>query len=319
MKLFQQLLNRCKGLSFSQEYLCLQPGSFEKPFFVFLTSHDGNIRDITRQHCFIGYSPLIIAIPCLPGDTPPEENIGLLFSINENFSAKDAVARLLLKKIKEQPASAVTIHYYEGVKGEHRFIPAFQQFIIQLHNRLYHKKPGNVYLRGNLYKQVQIAYSIPRNISLITVGMNESFNLFPTDLHGPAGKNHYIISLRNEGKACRQVMGCGKLLLSCVDASLYKTAYSLGKNHMQEMKEIGHFPFSSARSPFFQLPLPQKAISSRELELADSFMNGLHHLLLFKVAGQQHFSGEESALSHTHAVPATWRHKKGLPGNYLLR
>ena len=62
------------------------------------------------------------------------------------------------------------------------------------------------FLPDNLYKQVQIAYSIPRNISLITVGQNDRFNLFPTDLHGPVNEDHYIISLRHEGKACQQVM-----------------------------------------------------------------------------------------------------------------
>ncbi len=319
MKHFQQLLNRYKGLAFPQEYLCLPSGSFEKPLSVFLIQQADRIRDITNQHCFVGYSPLIIAIPCEPGDAPMQENIQLLFSPNENSSPKDAVARLVLKKNRGQSAGDTTIHYFEGTKGRHRFNSPFHQFIIQAHNRLYHKKPGNVYLQGNLYKQVQIAYAVPRNISLITVGQNGLFNLFPTDLHGPAGKEHYIISLRHEGKACSQVMESGKLLLSRVDASLYKTVYSLGKNHMQEMKETAHYPFSSTLSSLYHLPVPQSAIDSRELELADSFVHGIHRLLLFKVRGQQRYADDHSSLSHIHAVPATWRHKKGLAGNYLLR
>jgi len=55
------------------------------------------------------------------------------------------------------------------------------------------------------------------------------------------------------------------------------------------------------------------------LELTGSFEHGIHKLLLYKIISSQVVSKEPSTLAHIHNCYATWRHRKGLPGNYLLR
>ncbi len=323
MKLLKKILNKLNGLYYPQEYLCLAHESFEQPLHAFLINEGRVIKDITKLHSFVGYHPLIFSLLPALTDSVQLSTINIAFTqhewqLNESFAQKDAIAMLRLKKIKEQEAGNETILYYEGVKGSHRFISHFHQFMIQLHNRLYHKKPGNVYLPGNLYKQVQIAYSIPRNISLVTVRQNNRFNLFPTDLHGPVNEDHYIISLRHDGKACHQVTTAGRILLSEVHSNFYKTAYALGKNHMQEMKDKENYPFSDGVSAHLQLPLPQLTLFYRELELHDSFIHGIHRVMLFKTLCGQRFQDSLSTLAHIHNVYATWRQNNQLPGNYLL-
>lgn len=324
MKLVKKILNKLNGLHYPQEYLCFAHESFEQPLQTYLIEEGKVIKDITKLHSFVGYSPLIFSLLSSAINFTQSSTINIAFTqheltLNEPFKLKDAVAMLRLKKIKEQKAGNETIFYYEGIKGKHRFISPFHQFIIQLHNRLYHKKPGNVFLPGNLYKQVQIAYSLPRNISLVTAGQNDRFNLFPTDLHGPVNENYYIISLRHDGKACQQVMNAGSILLTKIHSDFYKTAYSLGKNHMQEMKEKENFPFSNQVSANFKLPVPQSALFYRELELQDSFIYGIHRIILFKTLYRQRIQDVLSTLAHIHNTYATWRHNKRLTGNYLLR
>ncbi len=191
--------------------------------------------------------------------------------------------------------------------------------MIELYNRRYNKKPGNVYLHDNLYRQVQIAYSIPRVISLITVSDGKLFNLFPTDLHGAVNEQYYISSLRHEGKACKQVEASGRVVISQVHCDAYRTVYALGKNHVQELRTKDDLPFGDINSSVFQLPLPQSVLSYRELELVQSFEHGIHKVLLYKIVSMQSFSHERATLAHIHNVYATWRHNKGLEGNYLLR
>jgi len=279
--------------------------------------------DITDQHCLAGYSPVIIAISS-PGASQLSSDITILFtarllSPNEVFTAKDAIAMLRLKKIHGQVMDTGILSYYEAVDGSHRFVPAFHQLVTRLDNRLHNKKPGNVFLPGNRYTQVQIAYSVPRVISLITIGQNDKFNLFPTDLHGAAGAEHYIISLRHEGKACRQVETARQIALSQVDALACKTVYALGRNHMQELKSKEHFPFDPLASALYQLPLPEAMTSYRELALQESFLHGIHKLLLFKVTAQYQATGPSSTLAHIHNSYATWRYNNHLEGNYLFR
>jgi flavin reductase (DIM6/NTAB) family NADH-FMN oxidoreductase RutF len=320
MPLLQKLLTKINGLHYPQEYLCIGQESFEQPLHVYLAGTGKVVKDITICHAFVGYHPLILA---LGAEDAGSDTIDIIFcnkvlQPNEVFSKKDAIATLRLKKIKGQPFKN-HVSFYEGIDGKHSFVSSFHQWIIGLNNSLYNKKKGNVFLHDNLYKQVQIAYALPRNISLITVEQNNSFNLFPTDLHGTVDEQHYIISLRFSGKACRQVESTGKIIISQVEKEFYKTVYGLGKNHMQEMKAKENFPFSELVSSHLQLPIPESALFCRELELLDSFNHGIHKLMFFRVLSGRQVQDNPSTLAHIHNAYATWRYNNRLPGNYLLR
>jgi hypothetical protein len=325
MKLVKKILNKFNGLHYPQEYLCLAKESFQHTLHAYIVEGNQVIKDITNEHLFTGYSPLIIILNSPTGNNrelPPD--IEIIFSQkslqpNDVFEKKDAIARLSLKLILKQLAGDNNIFYYEGIKGKHYFLSSFHQYIIELNNRFYNRKEGNVFLHNNLYKQVQIAYSLPRIISLITVSDGKLYNLFPTDLHGQANQQYYVSSLRHEGKACKQVEAAARIVISQVHCQVYKTVYSLGRNHMQELKSKENFPFGESFSTIFQLPLPQSVLYYRELELIDSFVHGIHKLLLYKILSSQAVSDAPATLSHIHNVHATWRHNKGLSGNYLLR
>ena len=325
MQLLQKLLNKLNGLYYKQEYLCLAKESFQQGLHVYLIAGKQIIKDITDQHLFTGYSPLIFTLYSSSfNEDELTGKIDIVFSErclnpDEFLEKKDAIAWLSLKMIRRQPVGDTDIVYYEAINGEHHFISSFHQYIIELYNRLFNKKPGNVYLPDNLYKQVQIAYSIPRIISLITVSDGELFNLFPTDLHGTVNEQYYISSLRHEGRACKQVETSRQIVISQIHCDAYKTAYSLGKNHTQELKAKDNFPFGNINSSVFHLPLPQSVLYYRELELVESFAHGIHKLLLYKIVSSRAIRHEPATLAHVHNVYATWRHNNGLPGNYLFR
>jgi hypothetical protein len=88
---------------------------------------------------------------------------------------------------------------------------------------------------------------------------------------------------------------------------------------MQELKTKAQFPFSDKSSVVLDLPLPQAAVYYRELELINYFDHGIHRLFLFKILEKRQIDNKPAVLSHIHNVYATWRHNKGLSGNYLLR
>ncbi len=320
MRLLKKILHKLDGLHFSQEYLCLALEPFSRPLHAYLVNDEQVIKDITNEHLFVGYCPLIFAF----ANTGPAATIDMIFSQqvvqpNGRLAKKDALGVLQLKKVKQQQAGNDAISYYEGSNGKHHFQPAFHQLIGSINNRLYNKKAGNVFLHDNLYKQVQLAYAVPRIISLITVGDGGLFNLFPTDLHGQAGTEHYIISLRTGGKAAAQVAAAGQLVISQLPAEAYKTVYALGKNHMQELKHRDNFPFDGLSSPVLHLPLPKAIFSYRELKLLDSFTHGIHTLFLFSILTRHQIKPATTTLAHIHNSYASWRHKNKLPGNYLLR
>ncbi|HEX2683822.1 MAG TPA: hypothetical protein VHL77_07810, partial [Ferruginibacter sp.] len=178
MQLLQKLLNKLNGLHYSQEYLCFGNGTLEQTLQVYLVDGNRIIKDLTGSHLFVGYNPLIFAFAASAQLSP---SIKIIFTqramqLNDVFRAKDAIASLDMQLIKEQSMQEVL--FYKGIQGTHHFLTGFQQAVMSMYNERYNKKPGNVFLHHNLYKQVQIAYAVPRNISLITVGNAGLFNLF---------------------------------------------------------------------------------------------------------------------------------------------
>jgi len=323
MQLLKKLLNNFNGLHYRQEYLCLSREGLEHSLRCYLVNNATVIRDITDAHLFVGYSPLIIALPLTTVRTLESSTIEIAFSHmslqqNEDLGKKDAIARLSLRKIHESMQGNTHIYFYEGVKGSHHFVSNIHQSVIQLNNQLYNKKHGNVFLNNNLYKQVQIAYSIPRKICLITVRKDDLYNLFPTDLHGRIDDT-YTISLRKEGKACQQVESVKRIVLSDINAAAYKNVYALGKNHMQPLKEKSMFEWSAIYSKNFNLPLPKDVLFYKELELEQSFTHGIHKLLQFRIVYEEKFLDEPATLSHIHNCYATWRYKHRISSNLLLR
>ena len=319
----KKILTKLNGLHYQQEYLCLAKEPFQNPIHAYFVKDGHVIKDITNEHLFTGYSPLIFTL--ISSDLKESfSKIEMFFSQrslqpNDLFKKRDALAWLSLGLIQKQKIGDNEIYYYKGIRGQHHFLSFFHQYIIGLNNQFYNRKKENVFLNNALYKQVQIAYSIPRIISLITVGSGGLYNLFPTDLHGPVNEQYYVSSLRHDGKACKQVEKAGRIVISQIHTDVYKMAYALGKNHMQELKPKENFFFSESLSSLFKLPLPKSLLSYRELELVGSFDHGIHKLLLYKIISSQVVSKDPSTLAHIHNCYATWRHRKGLPGNYLVR
>ena len=271
----KKILTKLNGLHYQQEYLCLAKESFQNPIHAYFVKDGQVIKDITNEHLFTGYSPLIFTL-ISSNLKEPSSNIEMFFSQrslqpNDFFKKKDALAWLSLRLIQQRKIGNNEVYYYEGVQGQHHFISAFHQYVIGLNNQIYNKKEGNVFLNNGLYKRVQIAYSIPRIISLITVSSGGLYNLFPTDLHGSLNDQYYVSSLRHGGKACKQVENAGRIVISQVHTDIYRMVYALGKNHMQELKSKENFCFSQSLSGVYKLPLPISLLSYKELELVGVF------------------------------------------------
>lgn len=321
MNLLKKILDKLDGVKYSQEYLCLSLQQFTSQLYVYLLKENKEIRDVTTEHLFIGYMPLIIALPS--NEEYADKTVTLVFS-KRNYEAgkiiakKDILATLSLQHARQVKIQNRGINCFIGLKGNHSFLSGGHKYIQNLSYHLFSNKTSNVYLKGNLYEQVQIAYARPRKICLITVGKENLYNLFPTDLHGQVDNDHYIISLRKDGKACQQVEDTKNVLLSDIDISRYMQVYALGKNHMKELRSRADFDFTGQSSPELNLPIPEDCIAYKELKLITTETIGIHKLLLFNVISKKKYR-DSGTLSHIHASYATWRCNNKLETEYYLR
>ncbi len=321
MTLRNQIRKIVTGLAIPQEYVCLNGRDFQNPLSVVLMEESSKISfDVTATHLFLGYKPLIIGFPI---NTSNEKNhvIRNLNQVSLSFVTEQQteIAKLTLKKIGEKTVDEKTILLYEGEYGSHSFLNSIHQFVSRQREKMRKHSSNNVSLPGNLMEQVRIAYSVPRTISVITLSDGNLMNMFPTDLHGSVGENFYVGSLRRGGKANEQVEKYEQIVISRVEASFYKQAYSLGKNHMRELQAENKFELHIRRSKHFNFPLPLAVTFYREMKKINSFDHGIHRIHLYEIIHQQVVQEERSTLAHIHQYYAQWREDQGLKTDYLFR
>ena len=281
---------------------------------------DENFFDLTDSHLFVGYYPLIIAISCEKNSSlndllQNKNNIKTVFG-----ETKDKIyAQLILKKINTLEFEGVTLFLFEGVKGSHRFLSKVHILTNSLKYKLTAEKKINIYLKGNLYEQVKIAYSIPRKILLVSLGKNNMFNIFPTDINGRIGKQNVVISLRTNGKANKQVKELKKIVLSEMAADAYKEVYALGVNHIKDLRAKSEFDLSKKLSEKYSLPLPNNVLRYFELEFINDMQTGVHNLCFFRIVNSVNIEDSKSTLSHIHRDYAEWRINNGIISEFLLR
>lgn len=322
MNIKNRIKHELFGLSIPQEYVCLANDKLDEPLsLIWTTNGRSGGADITNNHVFLGYKPLIIALS-FPSNSSNAEELNITTDIKIDFrSATDrdgVVARLNLNKIQQWKFSETAVFFFQGVAGEHHFISWFHQCTNRFKNIFSKRKDGNVELNGNLYDQVRIAYSVPRKICIITLSDGETMNMFPTDLHGFASEKIYLSSLRIGGKASQQVEKMRVLALSEIASSDYRHAYELGKNHMRDFNSIGSFSCLSKRSLKFDLPLPSSTLRYRELSLNRSFDIGVHRIHVYEIVHEDQIN-DGPVLTHIHQYYAQWRIDHRQSTEFLFR
>lgn len=305
-----------------QEYLCVAKENVALTPSVQLSSKDfDELLDVTQKQLLLGYNPLIMAVKlehvtdriCLSFVNAPSQQVIRWRGFLTNASA---IGWIELKKLG-QSIDGSEWKLFVGVYGQHRFLRPHQQLANVARSLLKQKPASNANIFGNLYDQVRVAYSTPRQIAVITVKDNDLLNFFPTDLHGRLGKEHYISSLRIGGMACTQVETCKRIVISTVDAAAFKDVYALGKNHMQNPKPPDHFETSAVKSPE-GIPVYPLATSYLELEVIRHFDVGIHRLFEYRITAERVVT-QAKTLAHLHAYYVQWRLNHGISTEYFLR
>jgi len=128
-----------------------------------------------------------------------------------------------------------------------------------------------------------VAYICPRPVVLVSVVDGNDNNIFPMDLIGPIGEQHFSLVLHNTSSALPLIDRARRVVLSSVPIEETKIAYELGKNHRQPGIQWARLPFPTTYSATLHLPVPKFALRVRELEV-DCVRNlGSHTLLLARV------------------------------------
>ena len=306
------------GSSLPNEYVCLS-ATLRDGLRVILNK-DLDERDVTEIQMLLGYKPLLVGLPFQDEEMVlwAARKSLLRLSFRSPSMGNKEIAWLELKKAGSWRMGNTTLYIYEGQRGGHEFMSQGYRLIDIIYELLRSRKAGNVSLSRKLYTQVRTAYAVPRKISLISVGTEGKYNIFPTDLHGSVGKDFYAGSLRIGSMATGQVEAYKNILISDMNVSAYREPYSLGKNHMGGLRPLDDFQ-TSGLSDRFQLPVPLNAVAYKELLWKNSWESGIHRVHFYEVVGEKILDGRASRLCHIHRHYAQWRINNRLEAEYFFR
>jgi hypothetical protein len=293
--------------AYPQEYLCLAHDACDGRWRIELE----NGADITHQFLFLGYRPLVIAVPrTIIGEA---ERTSLL--LRSPFTTERAsLARIALKRWWI-PALGEDMAFFIGVGSSSRLQSRDERILDLLRQWRNARKSNNIRSHAGEFEMTRIAYAWPREIHLATVGPPEACNIFPTDLHGGAGDG-CLNSLRIGGKALKQVQEQKRFALFRMPLARYKEVYALAPRHVSDTTSAALI--TSVRRTWQGHAVPESALSGRVL-LVEAFADqGIHRIMRSSIIAQELFAAG-SALAHVHRMPLTWLKEQGRAPDVLLR
>jgi flavin reductase (DIM6/NTAB) family NADH-FMN oxidoreductase RutF len=130
-------------------------------------------------------------------------------------------------------------------------------------------------------------YICPRPVVLVSVVDGNAGNIFPMDLIGPIGGQHFSMALHSTSAAIPLIERSRRVALSSMPAEQISIAYALGKNHKKADFQWNQVPFDLTTSSAFGLPVPKFALAVREMEVEEVRALGSHKLFICRTRANQ--------------------------------
>lgn len=154
-----------------------------------------------------------------------------------------------------------------------------------------------------------VLYICPRPVVLVSAARGPGRNMFPMNLMGPLGKEHFAFALNARTPACQLVKAAGVLAVTSIPFAQTSVAFSFGKHHKKESIDWGELPFPTAPSKTLELPVPKFAIRVREMVVESNFTLGSHSLFLARILSDERYSFLQECFV-VHGIYQCWRQTK---------
>jgi flavin reductase (DIM6/NTAB) family NADH-FMN oxidoreductase RutF len=268
----------------------------------------GAPRDVTQNHVPACAAPFTIGIGFdqdLTGDLRAGKRVALHF--RERAGARRLLGKLRLRLALTIPVAGRTVGLFSIRNTSNYCLPRMRlwaRYAYWAYGRL--KSPPDVRLKLRDVHAMPVLFSCPRPVVLVSVADGKTGNIFPMNLMGSLGDNHFGLALNSTRPASALVQRLARLALSSLPVEQASLVRSLGANHKKESIRLDEIPFSVAPSPTFGLPVPTFALRVRELEVITTRNMGSHMLFIARVVHDERWSnGLEYFM--VHGIYQAWR------------
>jgi flavin reductase (DIM6/NTAB) family NADH-FMN oxidoreductase RutF len=277
----------------------------------------GAPRDVTHGHVMAAARPLTVGIGSL--NTIDSERIRQCqpsLEFREQSGENKLLGRIDLRWKETIPLATEQLCLFETIGCRNYCLPKAQLWARYAHHAYQNWRASRRYGSASvpIPRQQQhslfVFYICPRPVALVTVVEGDLVNIFPMDLIGPIGSQHFSLALHDTSTAIPSLERSRRIALSSVPANQISVAYELGPNHRKPCVELDRIPFATSPSTVFGLPVPRFALRVREMLVEAVRDMGSHKLFLARMVGDEHWS-DGPQLFFVHGIYHARRDRNG--------
>jgi len=267
---------------------------------------EGRERDVTDRQVVLSLAPLVIAVAHAPGGGTARATLHF-----RDRASGTELGALQLSAAGGIEAAETSLDCYSVDASRHRCLPApLRAWQRWLQARRPRDQGGGFSMNPADVQHLLVFYICPRPVVLVSVDDGECQNLFPMDLVGSMGGEHFTLALRNTSPSVATLRNAGRAVLADVPLTDRALAYSLGAHH--RLKKIDWSALSCATAPsrHFGFRVPAQAPRVRELDIIAAQEQGSHTTFLCRITSEE-IRASVPRLFHTSGIHRAWRRGHG--------
>jgi len=266
----------------------------------------GREQDVTDRQVVLSLAPLVIAVAHSPAHAAPRARLQF----------RDRERGIELGTLELRPAGQIasaefSLDCYAVEQSSHHCLPAplraWQRWLQQHRPREQH---GGFSMDAVDVQHLLVFYICPRPVVLVSVDDGECENLFPMDLVGTMGGEHFTLALRNTSPSVATLRRAGRAVLADVPLADRGLAYSLGAHHRLKKIDWSTLPCATIPSPRYGLRVPAQTPRVRELAILAAQERGSHTTFLRRITSEE-IRASVPRLFHTSGIHRAWRRGHG--------
>jgi flavin reductase (DIM6/NTAB) family NADH-FMN oxidoreductase RutF len=246
----------------------------------------GTPLDVTDRNVIVAARPFTVGVGLEDSDEATIQRASLFLSFSDHFGHPRLLGEIQLSYAETIRIGNRLLCLFRGSRSTNRCLPRsvvwrrYLDFARQQRRVAKGPTPPETQMIIRELFALSTFYICPRPVVLVSVVDGNAGNLFPMDLIGPVGGQHFTLALHGTSTAVSLMERSRKVALSGVPVEQIATAYALGQNHKKADFRWNQVSFALTNSPAFGLPIPEFALSVKEMEIEEVRAMGSHKLFI---------------------------------------
>jgi hypothetical protein len=309
-----RLLNLLLATDGLPGWVCVGHPDPQSQLHVFLETASGAV-DVTRNHAIVALRPLTVAVGVEDPNLPAWKSANPRFTIQEQDGA--VLGRINLQPGQLLPVDSAHLCLFRTRTGHNFCAPVLRRESTYLHERWKmsrDKQPKDPQMTPSDLFNMWILHDVPRPVHLVSYGGMTQGNMFPMDLLGALSTGTFVLGMHSGSPAIPLWRSSCRIAVSAAPLRYKPTVYAMGKNHRRLFLDLSELPIPCGPSASYGIPVPDEALSIRELTVGESWDLGSHRLFAARTTSMEK-RAEEPQMCHVHRFYQQFllRHNRPLP------